>query len=265
MINIKDLNINNYIVNLEFSNLIYGLFARDKDLINEILLMVSGINKSKDNCFYNDENCYDNEIYFKNRIYMDFKNEYFETIKASQIAKGLKKKYSLDVDTLSLAKHLGILKIRGECTITSKYNLTKTGHSLVNASVAISTSKHLIINNPTVNLEKENDIAYIYNQFHQNSRISILGVDSLKKIGPYLEKVILFTDFSEVVILSALEYVFVIDNTYNVDFHKLFLSLDSTKLIVHGLSKEDLKFCDKHTIKYKKIPLYEIEAYIWKK
>ena len=69
MISIKDLTIQNYNINLEIDeNAKLGIFARNTSLIKELLLIIAGINRSKNNCFFDDKEIYDNSEYFKKRI-----------------------------------------------------------------------------------------------------------------------------------------------------------------------------------------------------
>ena len=262
MIKITDLLIESYKINLEFTNSIYGIFSRDKKMINHLLLCIAGISKSDGACTYNENYVYDLDSYFKERIYIDFQNEYFETTQAFKIIKGVKQKYNLEVDNVELVNHFKKLNVRGECEITSKYNLTNTGINLVNAAFCLATKQHLLINNPTIYLNKQNDITYIFNEFLKKKRMVILGLDSLQKPKGFLEKIVIFSDYSDVIVFDANAYVYVIDNTYNLSCTKLFVSKDGLRQIVYGLSKEEFKACEKYKMNPKKVLLYDIEAYL---
>jgi hypothetical protein len=263
MIRIKDLVLKDYIININVgSKQLFGIYGRDKVLIKDLLLIIAGINKNSDNCTYDEENVYDNERYFRNRIYLDCHKEYFQTIKATEIASGIKTKYHKIIDVERLQKHLKTLDVRGECEITYRYVLTKCGNTLLNMSLLLASDNHLIINNPTINVKRPSDIDYLTNELIKKDKIIILGVNSLKDLTNRLSSVLILTDFKEALLVNPQKDIFHVVDNNNLNFDKLFISNDNTKLIVKELTKEQLKICDKEKIKYSKINIYEIEKHI---
>lgn len=250
-----------YMDDLEFNdNKLYGLFSLDKSVINNLLLILAGINNTKGKVFYNNEPIYDNEKYFKSRIYLDCKQEYFQTIKPLNIAKGILRKFNKLIDVEKLTKHLKTLDVRGECEITSVYHLTPCGNTLVNLSVLLSCSQDLLINNPTINIKTDNDIKYLVNEICQLNTLRILGLNNLSHFKNKLDCLYLFTPSYQVVKIIPQA-----DVLYLVDKNNAFLSLfdaNNNKMIVKGLTNDELKYCDRNKISYHKINIYELEKYI---
>ncbi len=260
MIKISDLKINSYEINIDIlDQQKVGFFAKDKKLINSLLLMIAGITKTKNNITINDQNVYDNYSYFRNRIYMDCSKNYFQTIKAEDIESGIRYKYHKNIDITKLKTHFTKLRIRGECEINRGYIITKCGSNLINLSVLISSNDDLIINDPTININRESDINYFQTELSKYRHMIVMGLDSLKKIAVVLDKLYLLTDNFEVLdvnikndIFYALEKTELVNHIYDFDKY----------IITKQLSKDELKLCDKNKIKYKKITVLDIEKYM---
>jgi len=262
MLIVKEQKIDQYIVNIAFADNIYGFFCRNKAFVKELLLLIAGINKSNATCLYNDEKCYDNKDYFKTRLYLDFENEYFETLNIEKIRLAVTEKYHLNLNYEELQRHIKTLNIRGECIITSRYAFTNVGNNLLNFAFALSTEENLIINNPTWAIDSGVDLEYIYTELRKKQRMVIFGIDHLQKMRFCLDKLIIFSDFNEVLILDITEKLYVLENTYNLPYQKVFIDKNNLHIIYRGLGKEELKNCDRLRIKYKVISPYDLEEYI---
>lgn len=262
MITVNNLNIDNYIIDLEFNeNKLYGLFSLDKNLISSLFLMLSGINNTKGKILYNNENAYDNEKFFRSRIYLDCEKEYFQSIKPVNIKNAIFYKFNKVIDLEKLSNYFKVLDVRGECEITSIYQLTPCGNTFVNLSVLLASNNDLLINNPTVNVTNVSDIAYLVNEISHDKNMRIIGLNSLLHFKDKLDILYLFTPFNEVIKVNPSLDVF-----YLIDKHNAFLSLYNTKnpnkMIVKGLSNDEIKYCERNKISYQKINIYELEKYI---
>lgn len=262
MIRINNLEIDNFIIDLEFNdNKLYGLYSSDKNFMSNLFLLLAGINNTKGKILYNNENIYDNDKYFKSRLYMDCQNEYFQTIKPINIKNSISRKFNKDIDLNKLTAYFKTLDIRGECEITSVYQLTPCGNTFANLSVLLSSDNDLLINNPTINVENENDIKYLVDEVSKLSQLRILGLNNLHHFKDKLDVLYLFTPFNEVISVNPQ-----FDTFYLIDKSNAFLSLfpgkNPNKMIVKSLTNDELKYCDKNKIRYHKINIYELEKYI---
>lgn len=250
-----------YLDDLEFlDNHLYGLFSLDKSAINNLLLILAGINNTHGKVFYNDEAIYDNEKYFKSRLYLDCQKSYFQTIRPLVIADAIKRKFNKIVDVDKLNKHFRVFDIRGEVEITSGYQLTPCGNTLVNLSVLLSCDQDLLINNPTINVNNDKDIAYIVKSLCGHQGLRIIGLNNLSHFKDKLDYLYIITPSFQVVKIIPKTDVF-----YLVDKHNAFISLFDTannKMIVKGLTSDELKYCDRNKISYHKLNIYDLEKYI---
>ena len=112
-IEIKNLIFYNKEINLSFKeNEVIGIFGENKNLINEFLLIVSGINKGKGDITYLNNDLFDNSLYFKNRLFFDFSKVYTKTLKKEFIHENLKNRFGLSFDEEKFKRLIKELKIR---------------------------------------------------------------------------------------------------------------------------------------------------------
>lgn len=260
MIKISNLKLKDYEINMEIlNNQKVGFFSKDPSLINTLLLQIAGIIKTNKNITYYDKDVYDNYTYFKNRIYLDCNKRYFQTIKADDIVNGIRLKYHKNIDLDKLKIHFNKLRVRGECEINRGYIISKCGSNLINLSVLLSSNDDLIINSPTINITRENDINYFKNELRNYKHTLILGLDSIKKISGVCDKIYLITDQNTIEEITENDIFYVIPSNEMIT---PLLNLDN--YYIARLSKEDMKLCDKYKIKYKKISTLDIESFMVK-
>lgn len=268
MIEIKKLKIKDYLI--EDIEIIkgekIGVFAREAEVRDKFLLSLAGINRNYDNCFFKKENLYDNKAYFQNRIYLDCQEKYLETLNFSKIADIINTKFKMKIDRAYLAKYIDALKIRGECEITStyKYIFTYIGNTLINLGLAFSTGKNLIINNPTIHIDEEHksDEEYIYNELKNYTKLIVLGINNLIQLKDLLNRVILFTDFNEVIVFNPKkDNLYIIDNC-NIANELYVFKCKDERLIIKEPPQETLKRLRRQKLNLKRISIYEIEKYL---
>lgn len=276
LLKIDNLNINNqYNLSLVIEeNTFWTFFARDNEILNNLFLKISGINYSN-NVYYYDKLAYDNDIYFKNRVYFCFKNFFFKSIFPDVICQEVKNNYNLIINQEKLEKLIDDLWIRLECEIKSECHFTPVGNTLINFSF-INAVKNpiLIINNPTINLVSKKHIDYItHNLFSlSNNKTILLGLNNLVHFKEKIRKVVIFTDYNSTVILDTKKDIIslisgeargilnIIEQrnrlffTYKNDIFQL--------LFVNNLSKEQVKELTKLNCKIQKISFFDIQKYM---
>lgn len=264
MITIENLQINNYNLNLHINDHErIGVFSVDKNITNELLLILAGIMRSKGKCLYNDDSLYDNDKYFKNRIYLDCRHEYLNTLDVQSIYQAVRNKFQKNINLNLFKRHIDALKIRGECDITFSlsYKFTPTGNTLINLCLAFSLSDNLIINNPTINISRLSDLEYLRNQFDKRNGFVILGVNSLLHMKNYFDRIILFTDYDRVEVINSNDNIYVIDYCDIIDDYKLYKA-SGQRIIIKEIPQETLKRFAKQKIKVERINVYELEKYL---
>ncbi|HHU55973.1 MAG TPA: hypothetical protein GXZ48_04720 [Acholeplasmataceae bacterium] len=264
MIVLENVLLKNYKINLELDSNRVGIFSRDSYLTEELLLILAGIIKPKGKCMFNGEEVYDNDKYFKSRIYIDCKESYLKTLNVNTIASSIKNKFQKNINEIKLKKHIDTLKIRGECEISFafEYDFTPTGNTLINLSLALSLDDALIINNPTINLLRLSDINYIYSQFQKREGLLIFGLNSLIDMKHFFDRIICFTDYKEVRVINPLvDSLLLIDRCDIIDDYKLFNTKDG-RIITLNLPLETSKRLQKQKIRIERISIYEIENYL---
>lgn len=264
MLRIENVIIDDFLLDFEiFEDQRLGIFSKDPQLTEKLLLILAGIMRTKGKVLYQNHQVYDNEKYFKSRIYLDCKANYLKTLNIDTIGQAFKNKYQKTINIEKLKKHIDVLKIRGECEITSSltYQFTPTGNTLINLSLAFSLNDHLLINNPTINITRTSDLSYIMDQFKKRKGFVILGINSLLHLKDYCDRLIIFSDFKTVQIINPREEkLLLIDNCDIIEDYKLF-NISGKRMITRNLPQETTKRLQKQKIKIERINVYEIEKY----
>jgi hypothetical protein len=262
---IQNLQLQNYQINIDIdNNEIIGVLGQNKLVVEEFLLTLAGINKSKDNCFFEDIDIYDNSYYFSKRIYLNCFHDNVGTLKAEKIADAIATVYHKDVNIEALKNHIKNLSIHGECeiTLTYEYKFTDMGNSLINMALALSIDDNLIINNPTIHITKKADIDYLKLHIQKHKGFKILGLDNLLGLMDIVERVLVFTDYDEVIIINPNKIdLYLIEDCLDIKPYRLFKGYGN-RVITTDIPKEILKKCDRNRIKYTKVNVNEIEKYI---
>lgn len=264
-IEIKNLIFYNKEINLSFKeNEVIGIFGENKNLINEFLLIVSGINKGKGDITYLNNDLFDNSLYFKNRLFFDFSKVYTKTLKKEFIHENLKNRFGLSFDEEKFKRLIKELKIRKETTIDVSYTFTKLGNTLVNFSLVSSLKyKNLIISNPTIYLKEKEQIEIIRNELTNKEKYSnvILNLDNISNFSNSLDRIVLVTRDNEFKETNVNDKIVVIeDNIYLRNI--ICKAKDNYVICYHDYEKEELKKFDKLKIKYKLISIYDIDKYL---
>lgn len=260
-----------YELNLDLRDFKYiGIYSRDKFITKCFLKVLAGINKSKSGrSEYQEFDVFDNKEYFQKRLYFDYETNYVSTLNPDKLSDTFMQKFKKEFDSTKFKKIVKDLNIRGECTITSKYEFTNIGNTLVNHALSISLPyKILIINNPTLYIKNNHQIKYISDNFKNDYETVVLGLNDLGLITKELEIIIVFDDFGFVHSLNPNDELVVLNAQQNLDEYKankLFISNDGKRLILHGFNKDDFKKLKKAKIDYIIISLNEVGGYLWKK
>lgn len=271
MISINNLNVNSNDLQytLEFNikeNEAVGIYSRDSKLVEKVLLLISGINYSKD-IFYDGHLVFDNPKYFKNRIYMDFSRSYLATLNLKTIENMIKETFNRRFDREKFTQINKDLDIRGEAEITTYYKFTPAGQTLANLALLSSLNYDIaIVNNPLSEIKKPKQKEYAIKKLHENHKILLLGLHTLGLDLKDLNHLIILDDFGKTRIFEANQELFVVDNhldTNEYDNLKVFISDDNERLIIlNSLTRNDLKYFKQHKISYVPININEIENYL---
>lgn len=267
-IDINNLQVKNYKINATINdNEKIGVFARSKELVTEFLEKISGINKNGNTIFLDNKSIYDNKDYFSKRVYFDFSKKYLTTLRANKIETAFKN-YKLNFNKENFEKIVNELNIRGETDITYKHQFTEIGNSLANLALLCSLDvENIIVNNSTANLRYDSDFEYFSNSLTGPSFNNvILGIDNLAKFKNKLDKIMIFTDFGEVVIVEASDSLICLAPEVEKEFlvrNKLFLG---EKLIaINTNTKQQLKSFQASKFKYDLTNIYDVEKFIGEK
>lgn len=180
---------------------IIGVLGKDISLIEQFLLLLSGINENHNCIKYNEESVYENETYFQSRIYMDFHNSYTKSISATKIMEHFLEEYHLQVDGTKLHKLIRLFEIRLECNISGVCNFTSVGNTLMNLAIACSIDTQTLISfQPLCFLEAKEQIkhAILHMVKQYESKRLITSVTDLQYYKEKLDHMLVFTDFNTV-------------------------------------------------------------------
>lgn len=264
-IEIKNLIINDIKINLELLDKeIVGIYALKKHqkIVNELLFIISGINKGRGSCKYLGKDVFDNSLYFKKRIFLDFSLTYTNTLKKEFISENFMNRFAMEFKEDNFKKLIKELKIRQETTFDVDYKFSEVGNTLVNFAILDSIEKeNIIISNPTYKVDDERVATIVKgltNKYRYNN--VLLNIDSISNFNGYLDKVLFFTKNNEILLVPTSETLLVIeDNIYlrNV----ICKGTSNTVISLNDYSKEELKEFDKKKLKYKVISIYDIDKY----
>lgn len=253
--------------NLSFNMLedtVYILYGKDQSKIRDLLLLISGINKvSRKNgsITYNKENVFDNEEYFKSRVFFDMHHNYLNTITPSVIKENLFTKFNIKYDEKIFRKKLLEQNARREVKVDSKYEFTKLGLSLVNYSLVSSIGvDNLIIYDLFYNIEDEKKREYIANDI-VNKRLKS-AIISVHKIDEFLDKNVRFIilgDFGKSYIISKENKFIVTENSEDLKYR--IFKLDNNMVICLKEDEVNVKKGLFKIPKKKEISLNEFSKY----
>lgn len=190
MIEIKDLKLNNYKINTNISEKDnVGIYSPNIKLTTQLLLDLAGINKTS-GIFVNGENVYDNENYFKSRIYILANKTYLNNFYANNVVEYTLKSYGKVLKDKKFSKLIRLSRVRYITHINNSYKYTKETLALVNAFYAYSIIGNRILLNPLENIVRADYMKQISQEI-KTEKCTIFGISNLKKYEGLLDKLIL--------------------------------------------------------------------------
>ncbi len=220
-LSINNLQFNNHTLTCELEDgYSYGIFSLNHNDTDSLLLQLSGINKS-DSIYYNENIVFDNKEYFKNRLYLDFNQKYFNTLNLKSIHDLFKRRFKKNVDEKQYKKIIEASNIRNEILVNEDYKFTQYGINLQGLCLLESlTYDNIIINNP-INYVRNDEIKSLIVKVICNKRFKNVIVDatSIKDFVNDLDYIILIGDYKECYVINPKLSKFIIsdDNLYIQD------------------------------------------------
>ncbi|HOE06808.1 MAG TPA: hypothetical protein PLQ99_03835 [Bacilli bacterium] len=265
-IKIQKLQFNNMQIDISLNKQeIFAVYSRNEEIVNDFLLVLNGINPNNGSCLYLNKDIFDNEDFFKQRIYINFKESYLKTINAEFIEESLMNRFNLSFNKEVFNTYVQEMGIRLETTVKANYTFTDKGNTMVNfAFLKALNIPFITINNPTIYLKKAKIIETVTNSLVDKRKYEsiILGLDRIKNFKEKLERVLVFTDYQTYVIVNPQKDSFLLieDNIHLRD--KIFRTKKMGLVIcLNNYTKEELKRFNHFKLKYQKLSFYEIEDY----
>ncbi|MGI6711058.1 MAG: hypothetical protein ACOX4W_06450 [Bacilli bacterium] len=266
-IKIKHLKIDKYILNFEIlPDERWGIFSKSIEVVNNFINQLTGIKENNNTCFVNDVDLFDQKDYFKSRVYLDFKDNYINTIKAKLISEDIYKRYKKVVNVVKFDNMINTFDVRSECEIKNKYIFSPKGNTFLNCAFAYAIDKQmLIISNPTIyveNILEKVEIAKAITDINADG-ICFICLDSIACFKDTLDKVIILDDFNNVRIINPKKDNFVVVDDYPSDEEILSKRLfeKEGKTIIYNLDNFKIKEC-KRLGKCLVLNFYELEEYL---
>lgn len=259
-IEINGLKLENYNISLNiFDKQVYLVYG-EKEVTDKFIRILLGINKPKiGEVLYNKQNVFDNEEYFKNRIYLDFSRKYLSTLTPSIIKDTTKFKYDLNFNEIKFKLVVDELNIRRGTTVASTYEFTKETNTCVNYALLKGLLKpNVFINEPFININDEKKINYIMNELF-NPNIYNLVLIKTYNIEMYCQKPVKIIWFSntDVHIIEPKKNKFILVMT-KLNIKNCIYKYVNGFSVCFDLSKEEIKTLNENKIKYKEISFSDI-------
>ena len=132
-IKIQKLQFNNMQIDISLNKQeIFAVYSRNEEIVNDFLLVLNGINPNNGSCLYLNKDIFDNEDFFKQRIYINFKESYLKTINAEFIEESLMNRFNLSFNKEVFNTYVQEMGIRLETTFKANYTFTDKGNTMVN-------------------------------------------------------------------------------------------------------------------------------------
>ena len=269
MIQITNFQFLQYNINYNINqNIITGIYSVNEASTKKFLLYVSGINKAN-NIFYRSKKVFDNEEYFKERIFLDCYYQPFNTLLGSNISKMLLDNYNIVLNEDLFNKLVKDLQIRSEGKLQTLYHFSKEGIALINNALALSVFKYPILYKPFEEINNKYKLDYLKEKAKNKS--ALIGVSDLKKYEGFFDELILF-GFTQVHILKSNETLLYLDNVLSqeltIEEAKLEKSLihkcikKESLIVRNDLAIDQIKSLHNMGVKIKEISIYDIGEYI---
>ena len=260
---ILNLQFNKYFLTTSLEeNTIYGIYCIDSLIREDFLKILAGINHNNNSIFMIDEdkeeNIFDNENYFKNRIYIDFSHRYLKTLNVNTISEMFKTRFNKEFDMSKYKEFVSFTNIRNEVLLSNEYQFTDLGVNLASFCLFKGLKyKYNIINNPVINIKNSDMKKRIYGNICLKELNPIIGFDNLRDCKEYCDKLIVFGDYQNLVVVDVKNDNFLISTDNIIIRNKLF-NLNNEIISINNYTKEELKYLSKNKVKYKIITFNEV-------
>lgn len=257
-----------------YDNEKWGVIA-PSNIIKQFFLELSGIEKKYYDITFNGQNAFDNEEYFKKRLYIDFSENSVSTLDYHIIKESLKYRYDLDFDEKTFNKYVSSFVINRECKIDSSYHFTSKGKAMTNFAVASSLKKDiLIINNPTIYQDEKKVIEEIVKEMTDKpfdvpelkgkvkERIIIMGLDNSLYFENKLDYILLINQNYDMFLVDPKNNKLVMIDYYEDFSYKAVYIGNGKMFLLDNLDKAEYKILSNHKIKAKHISPYIISKYL---
>lgn len=244
---------------------IFAVYSCDKKTTHDFLMVLNGINPNNGSCLYQDKDIFDNEDFFKQRIYIDFKESYLKTMNVEFIQEALANRFNLSFNKEAFNTYVQEMGIRLETKVRANYTFTDTGNTMVNfAFFKALNIPFVTINNPTIYLKKAKIIETITNSLVDKRKYEsiILGLDKIKNFKEKLDRVLVFTDYQTYVVVDPQQDSFLLIED-NIHLHDKMFRTKEIDLVIclNNYTKEEMKKFNNFKFKYQKLSFYELEDY----
>lgn len=261
-LNVENLIINQYNINAKIEkNVCYGILAVDKKAKDKFLLALAGMIDNKKTCFYEGKTIYDNSEYLKNRVYLDFKKKYFQTLNSESIVNTLSERFGVDFDVQMFKESISLTNLRNEILITDEYKFTEYGINSFGFCLLKGLKfSNIIINNPVNKVRNENIKKLIISYITNKNRFSSIIIDCDKAIEykDLVDKYIILGDFNEVFVIDPLKDNFIITDDNVMITNRIFKKGN----IVVALNSSEKKEIRSMKQRFRLVSFYDISKYI---
>ena len=256
---ILNLQFNNYQLTTTFDeDIVYGIYCPDEKIRKDFFKLLAGINNSNKAVYYHDEIAFDNQKYFEERLYIDFKNKYLKTLNANAINETFKINFNKEFNINKYKEAVNETNIRSEVKVSNEYSFTDLGVTLSSYCLFKGLNyKYNIIDNPVYNITNNDLKKKIYQNISKKSLNPIIYYDSLVDAKTYCDKLIIFADFSHLYQIDVKNDMFMI-STENIILRKRIYKIDNQVVSINSYSKEELKYLSKNKVKYKFLTFNEL-------
>jgi hypothetical protein len=253
----------NSVINATFSSkVVVGIYAFSHEYASEFLELLAGINANQGKIKIDEQDVFDNKVFFQKRLYFNFEKACVSTLRSSFLKGQLQSNLHLSFDENRFMQLVKSLNIRQELQIDCRYHFTKAGNCLVNYAFVKAIDKPILfVDNPTIHLKSSQAIETIALGLTDKTNYDFvfLGLDNVKAFEGLLDWLIIIGNEKTVVINPNEHKLMVIkgnpQNSKDVFYKKeVSISLDS-------YDKVDLKVWDRQKIDYKRISPYDVEVF----